>query len=391
MVAELATPPEIPELDRFSLYAQLGMVSVMEPATEVLMQERADALVRRQDYGPHERPWHVSFHASAFPGDPVDACERHLIYRMIDAPPDKAMPPWVTVTGVVGKAGELDLADAWFRGGRLLAIPEDFELESDAQVHQLGFVDRSVWLTCSTDLPILPKGWRKPYIVEAKGKADEVLQEMLTGIRKDGTRAPAPRGPDKAHVRQVKATIGLAHEYDWGRVMVCKDCWFVLWSELYERLGIPGGQHPLSDAFGICPRCQGYGGALEFDLEPPTSGEIYYWSRSWPRTTKSFYFEYDKNFVDAGREVLARARRAFLGGALPARPEHFQWSVGPCGACQFKPSCRLDHGLEGPRKRKPTLPPVVKLAESNAVAYAESMRPDYDYASVRARVLSEWS
>lgn len=389
--------PEIEPLDRLSLYAQLGLVQVMEPATEELMRERALQELRHQDYGPHERPWHVSFHASAFPGVLEDACERSLLYRMMDAPPVEPMPPWVTTTGTLGKAGELDIADAWFRGGRMLSIPEDEAwvpyvegAVTAKDIKQLGFVDPDVWLTCSTDIPTLPKGWRKPYIIEAKCKASEVVLEMQTGIRKDGTRASTTRGPDPAHVKQLKATIGLAHEYDWGRVCVCPNCWFVLWSEVFERLGVRGGRHPLSDGLARCPRCRDYNAGLEFVLEPPTSGEIYYWNRSWPRDTKSFYFEFDKSFVDAGRSVLARARRAFLSGVLPERPEHFQWSVGPCGQCSYKPSCRLDFGLETPRKRKPSMPPVTKLAESHVIEHAKAVRDHYDYAQTRARVLKEW-
>jgi hypothetical protein len=385
--------PEIEPLARFDMYASLGLVSVMEPETESLMTERAWDRLRHQDYGPHERPWHVSFHGSEFPGVHEDACERYLVYRMMDVPPMSPMPPWVTTTGVVGKAGELDLADAWFRGGRMLSIPEDDAwlpyVEGD-RIHQLGFVDSDVWWTNSTDLPILPKGWTKPHIVEVKCKASEVVYEMMTGIGKDGVKRD-PRGPDKSHVKQLKATIGIAHEYDWGRAFVCSKCWFIQQCDVYERLGLPGGRHPLSveGGFCYCPRCGVYDEGVVIDLGRPTTGEIYYWDRSWPRTTKSFYFEYDSNFVAIGRSVLASAKHAFLYGYLPARPRHFQWGTGPCGDCQFKPSCRLDEGLL-PRKRKPTEQPRTKLEESHVLDHAREVRSDYDYARARARVLQEW-
>jgi hypothetical protein len=100
----IADAPEAPPLDLFSLYASLGLVRVMEPQTELLMRERAARELEKSDYGPHERPWFTSFHASSFPGDPAVACKRQLLYRMMDLPPAEPMPPWVTTTGTVGKA-----------------------------------------------------------------------------------------------------------------------------------------------------------------------------------------------------------------------------------------------------------------------------------------------
>jgi hypothetical protein len=37
-----------------------------------------------------------------------------------------------------------------------------------------------------------------------------------------------------------------------------------------------------------------------------------------------------------------------------------------------------------------TMDKVATLAESNGVAYAKSVRPNYNYDDVRERVLSEW-
>lgn len=410
--APVQNPPEVPYLGLFDLYAYLGLVRVMEPETEILMRERAERERRAHDYGPHERPWFISFHGSQFPGEPQSACQRKLLYTMMDLPESEIVPPWVTTTGKIGKAGELDLADAWWQGGRLLAVPEDPDMRiarlrealeaakrgqavDFEDIHQLGFVDNSLWFTVSTDLPILQKGWRRPHIVEVKCKADDVLEEMIAGrilAQPDGTQRLVGRGPDAPHVNQLKATIGQAHEYDWGRVAVCSTCWFIYWAEIYERLGLPGGMHPFSDSMGFCPRCQDYGPGEVLELEPPTSGEVYYWSRAWPRKTKSFYYEYDRGFMDAGRLVLAETRQAFLDDVLPPRPDHFQWSVGPCATCPFKPTvCRPDAGVPG-RKRKPD-PKLIRdrLSQSNGIEYARSQREDYDYDKVRARVLEEWS
>lgn len=390
-----ASLPEIPYLDRFSMYAQLGLVRVMEPETEILMRERADRAIRQQDYGPHERPWFSSFHASEFPGEPESACKRYLLYRMMDLPPSEPMPPWVTTTGEVGKAIELDIANAYFEGGRLLAIPETHMLSDGSKPHQLGFMDPNVWMTASTDLPWLPKGWRAPFITEVKSKADDVVEEMINGaqiVDGKGAMRLRMRQPDKAHINQLKATLGLAHEFDWGWVNVCGNCWFVTSAQIYERLGLPGGAHPMSDAYNRCPRCKDYTDGEFFELEPPISGEIYYASRSWPRKTKSFYYEYDPDFLSRGRQVLAETREHFLRDEIPDRPDHFQWSIGPCAQCRFKPTvCRPDAGLPGRKKTVDSKILRSKLSESHGIEYAKSMIPSYDYSSKRSTVAEIWS
>src|SRR4051812_47350509 len=114
------------------MYAELGLVWMMEPDTEEAMRALAmRRLVQDEHDSPHERPWHVSFHGSSFPCDPVEACERHLVYRMMNIPAADPMPPWVTTCGDVGKAGELAIARAWYEDGRMLGVPEGMEDEID--------------------------------------------------------------------------------------------------------------------------------------------------------------------------------------------------------------------------------------------------------------------
>lgn len=410
---------DIPSLERFDLYAYLGLVRIMEPDTEMLMRERADAEHAGDEYdSPHSRPWFVSMHGSEFPGEPLSACKRYLTYRMMNFPGGEAVQPWVTTTGTVGKAGELDIADAWWKGGRLLAIPEDPEIKQARleavqaavmagdlerardfaqreDIHQLGFVRPDLWFTVSTDLPILKPGWTRPHIIEVKGKADDVVEEMLNGRiiqRPDGKLEKVGRGPDKKHEIQLKATVGEAHDYDWGQVMVCRHSWRILWSELHVRLGQPGGV-----VMGVlerngqvsCPE-HGWDCRHTFHLEPPLSGSVYYWSRSWPRKTKEFYFEYDPDFMAVGRQVLAEARQAYIDDRIPERPAHFQWGVGACQFCQFKPFCRSDSGVPG-RLRKPR-PEIMraKLTESHGVDATREIRPHYDPEATRQRVFQEW-
>ncbi len=396
---------DVPYLSLRDLYMRLGLLSAVEPATEEVMRNRAERSYVDDEFdSPHKLPWFVSMHASSFPGTPADACARALVYRMMNVPGDGSMPSWVTATGEVGKAIEMDLVDAWFKDGRMLAIPENYVDPGDNRlalpVHQLGFVDQEHWLTGSTDLPILPKGWRKVHLVECKAKDDEVLVEMLQGqiIMRDGLNVVVPRGPDQQHVNQLRCTIGLAHEYDWGSVKVCARCWRILEADVYERL--TGDWHsPLCIEMpeDCCPVC-GPTEVVEFNLESPTSGEIYYASRSWPRghprhgkRTKTFFYEHDEAFMDRGKKVLAEARDAFVAGLLPARPRYMQWSALPCSQCRYKDKvCRLDEGLL-PRKRKATSEPVKMLDESNAVVHAKSVRPKYNYEDTRAAVLAQWN
>ena len=204
-VVSMLAQQDPPYLSRRDLYRSIGLLSEMEPMTEVLMRERAEALHRDDEYdSPHSRPWFVSQHASSFPGDTEDACARALVYRMMNIPSaEGAMDPWVTATGVVGKAVELDIADAWFTGGRMLGVPED---PLHPERFQLGFVDPEHWLTGSTDLAILPVGSRRPHLIEIKGKSDDVLDEMVNGrlLAQGGEVVKVPRGPDAAHVRQTQ-------------------------------------------------------------------------------------------------------------------------------------------------------------------------------------------
>lgn len=343
---------EIKPLDRHTMYAMLGLISVMEPETEVAMNLRAlNEHIHDEFNSPHSRPWFISFHASEYPGIPANACKRYLTYRMMNFIGKDPVPPWVTTTGTLGKAGELDIASAWFENGRMLAVPE-----GRPGVHQLGFVDPSRWMTASTDLPILPKGWKRPHIVEVKGKADEVLEEMLKGRaikRPDGTTQILPRGPDPGHVNQLKATVGLAHEYDWGEVTVCPSCWRIKYADVFANLRPDhmrlnpqiSPQQAVETNMRWCTWC-GCEDELSFKLEPPTTGEVYYWSRSWPRKTKSFYYEYDAAYMKAGHAVLEEAREHYVNDEIPPRPEHFQWSIGPCQYCVAPWTKVLTAGLQ---------------------------------------------
>jgi hypothetical protein len=376
--------PEIPPLSRIELYGILGLHRVMEPITEELMRERNERELRSAEIA-RGQAWHTSFHASEFPGDSPDACERYLVYRMMDFPPAEAMPPWVTTTGDVGKAGELTIARSWWEGGRALAVPDD---ESDDE-QQLVFEHSPLWMSGSIDLPVLKPFWTKPHLVEIKGKADEVLEEMINGVWDARQKRVLQRRWDDPHRRQLLASLGLAHEYEWGSAVVCEKTWHILQADVLKTDRNPDGTGFGSDSVGYCPRCEEYGCGKVIQLEPPTTGSIYYWSRSWPRKTVEFYFEHDPAFMETGRDVLRSAREHFEKGTIPPRRDNFMWSIGPCKKCpQKKFACKPDFGK--PTGKNP-VPPTTKLLESNGVKHAQELRPDYDPEAARAAVLERWN
>lgn len=372
----ITMPPEIPPLDRFELYGYFGYHRVLEPATEEYMRAVNERELRGDDVARGEW-WHTSFHASEFPGDDIDGCARFLTYKRMNFPPTEALPPWVTTTGTIGKAGELDIARAWYEAGHALAVPENM----DEGEHQLVFAWPEYWLTGSVDLPILRPGDDKPHIVEIKCKADEVIEEMKVGVRKW----------DIKHRFQLLTSIGLANQHDWGTVVVCKHTWHILQADILKTEKNPDGVGFGSDAMSYCPRCGDYSGCqTQITLRPPDTGSIYYWSRSWPRNTVEFYFRHDEAFINAGLEIIKEAKDNFERDKVPARPAHFMWSMGSCARCTFKPFCRLDEGIL-PRKRKVTEKPAEKLTESHGVKHAEAIRGHYDPDASRQRVLKRWN
>jgi hypothetical protein len=389
----LTTVPDVPALSAAEFYGFLGIHRVMEPMTEELMQQRNEREWRSDDHVRGEH-WHTSFHASEFPGDDINACARYLVYRMMDFPPATSMPPWVTTTGTIGKAGELDIVNAWFEGGHALAVPED-RPEGE---HQLVFEHRGFWASGSIDLPILKPGWRRPHIVEVKGKADEVLEEMIHGRWDEALGRRVQRRWEPAHRRQVLASLGLCRDFDWGEVTVCENCWGILYADIFvnEDDGHDGAlrgrmnpaispERAADDNLRSCPFCgaDDYEG-VTFRLEQPSSCSIYYWSRSWPRKTAEFFFEHDQAFMNAGFIVLDQARAAFEADRIPPRPDHFAWSVGACARCPLKKyACKPDFGKKNEFG-------VTVLSESNGIDHARSLRDNYDPNKVRERVLARW-
>lgn len=276
------------KLTRNELFSRMQLIRTIEPITVSAYKEVEEEKWRTQsDDSPHGHPWHVSFHASQFPGDDPMACPRQSLYRMMDFPPAEPFSRVGRTIMSAGKGIEVELVRTWHDAGILLSAGPDEEI-------QTGFELAEAWLTGSVDAIIKPRNWNKPVPVEIKTKYQDVIDQMLTGAK----------GPDEAHVRQIKTQLGFTRIFQ---------------SELW-----PG-------------------------LDPVTHGYIYYLSRDKPSMTAEFRVDYDERFFEMGVERLKEWRRMFEEGFLPSinpskkHPMGWRWSYPPCQWCDFKKTCKLDH------------------------------------------------
>jgi CRISPR/Cas system-associated exonuclease Cas4 (RecB family) len=182
---------QLGRLTRNELWNRLQLIRTIEPINQRAFVKAEDERWRNENQAPHGNPWHVSFHASQFPGDDPLACPRKALYTMMNFPEQQAFSRKSRHLMSIGLAIEQDLVDAWYRAGILLsAAPEDD--------FQTGFEFPEVWLTGSVDSVIKIDGRAVP--VEIKTKSAEVIAEMQVG----------KKGPDPRHVSQLKVQIALA-------------------------------------------------------------------------------------------------------------------------------------------------------------------------------------
>lgn len=319
---------QLSKLSRAEFFARTQAVRTLEPL--IARAYHAVEVQRvRDDHGssPHGTPWHTSFHASQFPGDNPKACGRQALYRLMNFPGE----PFSRRSRVLmaqGKAIEEDLVQTFFEDGQLLSAPPDAE-------HQTGFEYPEVWLTGSVDCVIRPPNWNKPVPVEIKTKDRETVLEMQAG-----------RGPDEAHIFQLKVQLALVRIFQ-------HDLW-------------PG-------------------------LDPVTHGYVYYVSRGDKKgerevVTAEFRVDYDQRFFEIGVARLVEWKLAFEQDVLIAgkaderhHPMGWKWSYPPCQWCDFKKTCKLDFQEK-----------VSALTDSRGVDRARLVRPDYDPQLMRNRVLARW-
>lgn len=284
---KLNSSVQLRKLSRTELFSRLQLIRKLEPITNAAYRKVEEEKWREQtDDSPHGHPWHVSFHASQFPGDDPMACPRQSLYRMADFAPPEPTSRWLRALASAGKGIEVDLVRAWYDAGILLSAGPDEEI-------QTGFELPEAWLTSSVDAVLLPKGWNKPLVVEVKTKWQRVIDDMKLG----------KKGPDQAHINQLKTQLGFVR--------------------LYQDQMWPG-------------------------LDPVTHGYVYYLSRDNPSDTAEFRVDYDEKFFNQGVERLKQFKGFFLEDVLPEinpskkHPMGWRWSYEPCKYCPAKKICQTD-------------------------------------------------
>jgi CRISPR/Cas system-associated exonuclease Cas4 (RecB family) len=221
-----------------------------------------------------------------------------------------------------GKSIEVSLVKTYEQAGILLSASPDSDI-------QTGFELPEVWLTGSVDAIIKPYNWNMPIPIEIKTKYAHVIEEMLKG-----------RGPDKAHISQIKVQLAFVR--------------------MYQEKMWPG-------------------------LDPVTHGYLYYLSRDNPHNTAEFRVDLDQRFFDMGVERLRQWRHYFEEDVLPSidpskkHPMGWRWSYRPCSWCDYKPVCKSDHekGTQA-------------LSESVGIPRANLVREHYDFDEARKRVKERW-
>lgn len=355
-------------LTRLEFFSRIGLWREIDPLTAAAYDfvERLER--EKMDIGAAARdPWHVSFHGSSFPGDDPYACGRAALYRMMGFPRPSA-PRWLRQVADAGKDIEDRLCANWYRAGYLLTPPP-------WERYQKNYEDPETWLTCTVDSQLLHPKANRGVVCEVKSKYARDIEAMLKMCK----------GPDPKHVFQLKCQIGFSHEEGRRTVRRCFNT---------GRLAVLIGERDGRDV-EVCPE-HGHARCLhEETLEPIESGFIYYVSRDNPEDTWEFYYEYDADFMEAGRRRLKQWQKHFLDGVLPqtnfddrrfSHPFGWQWTKPefPCQYCDFGGMCREDH-RQAVRNGK-----IIRLDECFGVGEAKATLVDYDIDLVRAAVLGRW-
>lgn len=345
---------------RGEFFSRVGALREVDPLVNLAYKLLNEKDFAASDQGAAaEDKWHVSFHGSEFPGDNPYACGRHALYRLLDIPQQSPFNRRGRQMMDMGKDFETRLVWAWYHAGFLVSAPPDGA--------QTMFEDSEHWLTSTVDSILVKPRSNIPFVGEVK----QVGAQLLDDLRN------LAKPPNEKHVRQLKCQIGLAHEVGALTVKRCHNT----------------GALALQDS--TCP-IHGLAKCLtEQLLEPVSRGYLYYISRDDPDDTFEFLFDYDANFMRAGRRKLAEWKAAFEADQLPqsewgsqrySHPFGWKWSLDqyPCKWCTYGDICRDDHDLAKERGGP------IALYESNALEVAERFRPDWSYDAVKAAVYERW-
>ncbi len=340
LALRLRAATSLRRLTRREMYSRLQLIRRLEPVIDDAFTRTLRRAWRDQEHdSPHGHPWHVSFHASQFPGDDPMACARQALYRMMDLPSDGPPTRWLMNTANSGKAIEIDIVKALHGAGILITAPPDADVQTGFEMPELMF-------TGSVDSGIAIKN--TPVPIEIKTKHEKVIAKMKLGMK----------GPDEEHVKQLKTQMGFIRA--------------------------------AQEAGDIWP-----------DMNLCRGGYIYYQSRDSEFLvdgsvavvqTAEFFVEYDAKFFETGIEVLRQWRAYWDEEVLPSlnpfkkdgisrgrHPQGWRWSYLPCSYCSYKKVCKEDH-----------VQAIDSLEDSVGIEYAKSVRPDYSYEEARKRVRDRW-
>lgn len=363
---------------RREFYSRIGLVRNVEPLVQSAYEFGQWLKQGVPDQGAAaDDKWHVSFHGSQFPGDDPRACGRRAIYTMMSIPRNIS-PRWLEQVADAGKDIEDRIVQKVYEAGYLLSRPP-FDYLGNKQ-SQTQFEDPSVWLTSTVDSIMVHPTSNRGEVVEIKSKYADDIEEMIR----------LNRGPDPKHVFQVKAQIGLAHEHGPWKVKRCYNS-----GRLGVKIGLADNDKPIV----ICPEHRHTKCLRDEVLEPVTDGSIYYVSRDHPTDTWEFFYEYDPDFMEAGRKMLRNWREWWQKGKLPqtnledkrfSHPFGWTWTksqkdpLSPCEWCDYGDICRDDHKA-AVKQGEP-----INLEDSAGIEVALEVREDYDLDLVRAAVDRRW-
>lgn len=313
---------------------RLQLVSVAESSAFQAWSELEDRVWREDlESSPHGRPWHTSFHASSLPGNPDTACARKALYGLLDIPNPVPVDQYGRGIMEAGNAIEEMYVARYEQAGMLLSQPHTARV-------QTGFSAPEFWLSGNLDAIIRPRGWNRGHVVEFKGKDHDKIDAMRRG----------EMSYDFAHYYQLQTYLGFLQTDS-----------FRVYQEFMDGFG---GHSITVEQMGL--------------TEPVASGSILYVSRQRPRHTYEFYFDFDPVVWETATSFLKEWKQNFLDGELPARRD-WRWTEQPCAYCPVKKLCKADYKAG-----------VTRLKDSEAVKFAKTLRPKYDYDETRKSVLDRW-
>jgi CRISPR/Cas system-associated exonuclease Cas4 (RecB family) len=275
------------KLTRAEFLTRLQVVRVLEPIVNEAFKISEDKVWREAlDSSPHGQPWHVSFHASQFPGNNPMACPRAALYQMMDFPPANPISRKARQTSDSGKQTEVTLVQACDRAGLLLSSSDPYK--------QTGFEYPEAWLTGTVDAVLNPSVDRM-FPVEIKERKDDVIQQMKRG-----------RGPFDEHVRQIRAQIGLMRQAqpDWHGPPIDHGYLYYI-----------SRDNPVETAEFLVEHDEGFWIA---GIETLKRWRVYFEEDMLPE-------------LDPGRR-----------SSIHGHPHGWRWSYPPCAYCAFKRTCQLD-------------------------------------------------